>query len=333
MRTGISTFSFVGSDKNAGKTTALNFVYKKMHAEGVQNLIVSSIGINGESYDSLEVHPKPEITINAGDFFITEVHHLKGSTGLYEIKHLYSPPHFRKNFVLGKTLVNLPLILEGPNDKAGLQMIKNNLKTRFKNATLLIDGSIDRQFVAHPGISDEFYFSVLLTDRKQQRKKLAALLQPLNLKVISKNEFKFISRHIDENTKSLLFDKDGKIIHKGTEIPFCDSKLLDKLGHEKKSKLTLYLGGALSRTLYGNLSHMSNLNIILNNFTLYPGMDIMNGETIPNNIKLFHPVKVRAIFIQNAASPTSGGTIHIPALPDNIPVYNIFREDTIEIGI
>ena len=136
MRTGISTFSFVGSDKNAGKTTALNFVYKKMHAEGVQNLIVSSIGINGESYDSLEVHPKPEITINAGDFFITEVHHLKGSTGLYEIKHLYSPPHFRKNFVLGKTLVNLPLILEGPNDKAGLQMIKNNLKTRFKNATI-----------------------------------------------------------------------------------------------------------------------------------------------------------------------------------------------------
>ena len=49
----METLAFIGSDKNAGKTTVFNFVYQKMHAADTM-VCLTSIGINGEPVDTYE---------------------------------------------------------------------------------------------------------------------------------------------------------------------------------------------------------------------------------------------------------------------------------------
>ena len=114
---GLKTICFIGSDKSAGKTTAMNLVYKKIKKQNNSPIILSSIGINGESYDSLESIPKPKITIHSQDYFISEAHHLKEHLGKYKILEVFGPPHFKKNYILAKASIKFTPVLEGPNEK------------------------------------------------------------------------------------------------------------------------------------------------------------------------------------------------------------------------
>ncbi|KKS25492.1 MAG: hypothetical protein UU83_C0005G0001, partial [Candidatus Jorgensenbacteria bacterium GW2011_GWF2_41_8] len=203
------TISFIGSDKNAGKTTALNFVYQKLKKENLSlkgnrnkgnsnktnnNVVITSVGINGEEFDNYESskqykYLKPEITIYNNDLFITASYHLEQLNGHYQILHIFDRPKFNKPLVLGRMLFDSKLILEGPNEKNELLEVKKYL-LNIENITLnqlhffLIDGSIDRQFLAHPQVSDYFFFSLLLCNRPQQINKAKNLLAPLSFAIL-----------------------------------------------------------------------------------------------------------------------------------------------------
>ncbi len=332
----MKTFSFIGSDKNAGKTTALNFVYKRLwekHGTGTP-VCLTSIGINGEEIDAYEGHPKPRIRVFKDSFFVTASEHLKELTGKYEIFNCFS--EFNKLYVLGKCLADFQVVLEGPNNKQELAELKKIVNNIIPGTCLLIDGSIDRQFLAHPDISDAFYFALLVSDRKEQIQKAKDLLFSLTFRTCSENLKATLEKVRKQNTKSVLLEKDNQVLYHGNEIPALDANLKSSCMKYKNKESVLYLNGALSKSLFTFFAPFKKLKIILDNFTLYQNVSVRenHGIRFAPEILLLHNVRVNKIFVkqENQAYNTTGSTGSL-GIPRNIPVHNLFRENPYEIGI
>ncbi|OFZ49751.1 MAG: hypothetical protein A2381_18040 [Bdellovibrionales bacterium RIFOXYB1_FULL_37_110] len=320
----LHTICFIGSDKNAGKTTAFNFIYAKLGKKKI-NTILLSIGVNGEDFDSLENHIKPKIVIKKDDYFITEQNRVKGLDGLYDVVKIFSPPNFKKIYILSRAHGNLPIVLEGPNEKHEILKIKEFLGSYFDQANILLDGSIDRQFIASEEISDEFYFSLLITERLEQIKKIKNLIRPLAYEVVVPPIKSFIKKHSGDQEKTIIFDESLNIIYKGLEISFLDKNLLTQLKKNATKKIYIYLNGALTNHLWEMLSPFKNLTLILNSFT----QELISHlpQFKENSIKklLLNQVKLSGIFLREETSKKSD-----IFLPENVPVYNLFREEAFD---
>ena len=53
------SISFVGMDKNAGKTETLNYVLSRLHSFNNKSVAVTSIGIDGETIDQVTKTSNP----------------------------------------------------------------------------------------------------------------------------------------------------------------------------------------------------------------------------------------------------------------------------------
>lgn len=326
----MKTLAFIGSDKNAGKTTVFNFVYQRMHASDTMACL-TSIGINGEPIDTYEGHPKPKITIYKDSFFITAGEHLRPHTGKYETVHIFLPPHFSKTYVLAKSLLDLNLVLEGPNTQRELMEMKVLIEKVLPSCLLLVDGSIDRQFLAHPAVCDGFYFAVLVSARKQQFMKAKDFLTALAFPAYPRELGCAIEAFQTDETKSLLLGDSTRLIYHGRQIPFLDEPLKEAVKRRKGEESVLYLNGALSKSLFSYLSPFSKLKVVLDNFTLYQNVSVDEGlgRSFRPRLFLFHPVKVKSVFL-NMERERDWRRLRIP---HQIPVYNLYREDLNEIGI
>jgi hypothetical protein len=326
----VKTLSFIGSDKNAGKTTVFNFVFRKLLEDPGQDarVCLTSIGINGEEVDSYEGHPKPLISLYKDSYFVTACEHLKELTGKYEICFSFSD--FNKLYILGKCLSDFQVVLEGPNNRQELLRLKKVVADILPDSCLLIDGSIDRQFLAHPDISDGFYFALLISDRKEQVQKAQDLLYSLSFPVCSENHRLFLTKTGNQDTKTILYDQECQVLYHGSEIPSFDANLKNACMKYKNAKTYLYMNGAFSKSLYTFFTPFKNLKIILDNFTLYQNISVREnlGPRFSPEIILLHPVTVNKIFLKQDTGKTG-----FPGLPKNIPVINLFRENPHEIGI
>jgi len=323
----VITFGFLGSDKNAGKTTALGFISSRLRKQGKQ-IILTSVGINGEAYDTYEGDPKPEVFVEKGDLFITNALHLRGQIGKFQLLERYQPPMFSKTYCLCRGIIPQNWVIEGPNDRASLLLLKKNLsKYKIMDGALLLDGSIDRQFMGHPKLCDGFYFSLLVTDRDQQRTKAAQLMEPITLPSANLQIKNTILKYQDSSTRSLLIKPDGKLIYHGSQPPFMDSDLKAQCLSLKDQHGILYLSGALTEKFSDFLSPFANLLVILDNFTLYQRVNVEERKRkFRPGIALLHPLKILGIFLKEVSDKP------IP-LPKGIPTHNLFREDHDDIGI
>lgn len=324
----MKTFSFIGTDKNAGKTTVLNFVYNNLKKKGAK-LCLTSAGINGEEFDNLEGHKKPNITIHKNTFFVTSTDRLHGLHEFYKQIESFSPPEFRKHYILGKMTEDRNIVLEGPNEKNELIQLKKYIKEKISPDYLMIDGSVDRQFLGDPKVSDEFFFAILISKRKEQLKKAKDFIYSLSLKHCHKEEAAFIDKNVTNETKSLLFGKDKNIFYHGTKIPFLDTHLKEKCLKNKQTEIFLYLNGALSHSLSASLSRFKSLHIILDNFTQYQSISTKDelSKYFAPKLSVKHPIKLAKIFVREEADK------ELLALPKGIPVYNLFKDDVSGIKI
>lgn len=321
----MKTYSFIGSDKNAGKTTAFNYVYSNLYpaaARTHQDICLSSIGINGERRDSYEYKNKPRIILRPGTWFLTNGDHLRAHTGKYAAHLHLGPPDYKKDYIFACSLLSFPIILEGPNTGKEITAAKKEISSILADDSIfLIDGSIDRQFLARPEISDAIYFSVLCSRRKEQQQKTAGFLNAITLPPCSDHHRRIIDQYSANSPRWLLLDEKCHEIGQGTTLVSRDPALRKLCLKQKDRKTMLYLNGALTRSLSSFLAPFKNLEIILDNFTLYlnihtedPGKKLFRPE-----ITLYHPVRIKKIFVREE-SPFDPGL-----LPANCPVINIFR--------
>lgn len=325
----MKTLSFIGSDKNAGKTTVLNFVYGQLSRQ-IPNrspICLTSIGINGEDVDLYENRTKPGIKIFRDDYFITAGEHLAGLTGKYQTVRVFLGNHFTKPYVLGRAQMDLKLVLEGPNDKTGILSLKQHLQAVISNGIFMVDGSIDRQFLAHPQISDQIFFAVLLSARKEQQQKTKDFLYSLCLKECQNQHKVAIRQHLDEKRKSIFLNKAGELLYKSNHPPFLDGMLKKTILESRNNETILYLNGALSKSLYAYLSPFSNLTVILDNFTLYQNVSVRKTHVscFKPSLLLLQSVRLKRIFLNRETDELA------VSIPQGLKVNNLFREDIHEI--
>ncbi len=319
----MKTYCFIGSDKNAGKTTALNFIYNKMCDENSSSSIcLTSIGMNGEETDQYEGCVKPPVRLRKNGFFVTHSDHLKMHTGKYATCGSFTSPQYSRNYILAKCLTSFPVTLEGPNHGQEVVEMKKKLPELLPQVSaLLIDGSVDRQFLASPAISDMFYFSVLFSGRKQQLRKTQGFLYSLSIPQCAGSVKSWIEREKRETTRSLLFSETGETLYHGETIPFSDRHLQKMCTVMRDTICTLYVQGALTKTFHQFLAPMNRLSIILDNFTLYLNVSAQPGKKrkFGPDLYLLNPVQVKTLFIKQESDYDIG------LLPENVPVVNLFR--------
>jgi len=324
----MKTFSFIGSDKNAGKTTAFNFVHNFLRGDCQSSLrlCLTSIGLNGEKRDALGGLAKPGIVLQQGDLFVTAVQRLQPVMGRYRTLHCFGAPQFKKSYLLGECLTDFPLILEGPNEKEELKKIKQFLQEKICPDFLLIDGSIDRQFLGHPEVSDAFFFSIALSGRADKLKRAQELIACLSLKACPSRQQAFLQEEVQTRTKSLVFNEQYQVLYRGEEIPFTDHLLRKTCQDSMEKPCFLYLNGALTANLASWLAPMRKMIVILDNFTLLR----VSGEKNPQKsflptIQLRHFVPVERIFLRE---PSFDSLLKIP---DHFSVTNLYRDDLNEV--
>lgn len=326
----METYCFIGSDKNSGKTTAFNFIYGKICKQMKNSAVcITSIGINGENIDQYEGSVKPRILIRKKSFFITLDTHLKGHTGKYEMIEVFKIPDFTQTYILGRCRVAFETLLEGPNTGPELIRLKCRVASILSGESyLLIDGSIDRQFIANPIISDRVYVSVLFS-KSRPLKKTTAFLDAITLAGCNHEIAQVIGNEKRDKTKTLLLDEADRIIYHGEQAPFCDKNLCLHCMERTGVKTTLYLNGALTKSLYGFLAPLGNLTLVLDNFTYYQGACVLPGKAITFRplIQVLAPVKVGKIFVKQEMDYSG------QLLAQDLPAVNLFRGDPHEIGI
>ncbi len=326
----MKTYSFIGSDKNAGKTTALKAVYRQMQADARDaSICLTSIGINGEEADSYEGGSKPTIRLGRGSCFITHGEHLRPHTGKYEILASYRQPEFSRDYILGRCLLGFVVVLEGPNSGREILEIKKDLGLRLPTETiLLIDGSIDRQFLAQPQISDAFFFAVLFSRRPQQQQKTRDFLFSLAITPCPEETATAIRQQAETGTKSLLLDKRGLLRYRGRNMAYADQDLLQACEDCRTERCSLYLNGAFPASLQAALACYDRLEVVLNNFSQYLNISIEAARKRHFYPKLFllHPVRIKAIYIKQEGDFDPG------LLPERTQAINLFRTDRHEIA-
>lgn len=316
----MKTFAFIGSDKNAGKTTALLHIYDKLLLEK-KSVCLASTGINGEPVDTFFGHAKPEIQVRTNSFFISTAEHSAVSPTSFEILDRLNGPEFSKPYLLCKCTKDFRLILEGPNTRGEIEAMQYLIRKRIPGVTLLIDGSVDRQFLGQPSICDGFYFSILITDRVEQMQQARRLIQPLSFPGADSKTRAAIRLHKRPRTKSIVFDQQLIPRYRGGQIPFLDQQLLWEVKKKPARQTILYLNGALSRSLSEHLAGMKNLRIVLDNFTLFQTVSGLPAKRFLPEITLLQAVKVLAIYLRYETE--NHQLKDALNLPEKIPVVDL----------
>lgn len=277
---------------------------RQRHFEENASLCLSSIGINGEGIDTLDKRPKPKIMIGRGTWFVTAPEHLTKAVGRYRVRHCFSCHLFAKPYVLAQSLADMTIVLEGPNDKAAVLEMKKAVQGIQDIEVLLIDGSIDRQFLIHPDISDAIYFSLLISSHPAKQQRTLDLLRTFSLSLCSEEVGAFIRDHQNAKLKSLLFSGD-EVYYLGEQIPFLDDGLKMACLEHREEACTLYIGGALSAGLSDLLASMARFQIVLDNYSCFQNLGHKPDRYrrfLPG-LALYRKIPIRKILSSRKRSP------------------------------
>ena len=150
------SISFVGMDKNAGKTEALNYCLSRLHSFS-KSVAVTSIGIDGETLDQVTATSKPRVFVHPETLFIT-------SEKLYDQRQIVSAVENLSHYAtsLGRLVTARSksfgnVMLSGPTDTTWLKELILSLKEKCD--ICLIDGALSRKSFASPSITEAMILS------------------------------------------------------------------------------------------------------------------------------------------------------------------------------
>ena len=212
LSTKYKTLSIVGMAKNAGKTTALNYLIEEAIDEGIV-LGVTSTGRDGESQDLVTGTEKPRVYLEE-DMLVavpTLLYDL-ADAGLEVVKKTnYSTP-------IGELLICRVkdagyVQVAGPVINAEQKLLCRDMM-ELGCSLILIDGAIDRKSIASPDTSDAIILSTGAVLSRKLNKVVEETAHVVNLYRTPELEEGVIRDAITENNfddKIMLVDGDGKI--------------------------------------------------------------------------------------------------------------------------
>ena len=206
------TLSRVGMAKNAGKTTALNFLIEEAIDEGIQ-LGITSTGRDGESQDLVTGTEKPRV-------YLEEDMLVAVPTLLYDLADagLEVVKKTKYSTAIGELLICRVkdagyVQVAGPVINAEQKLLCRDM-LQLGCSLILIDGAIDRKSIASPDTSDAIILSTGAVLSRKMNKVVEETAHVVNLYRTPELEEGVIRDAITENNfdnKIMLVNGDGKI--------------------------------------------------------------------------------------------------------------------------
>lgn len=150
------SISFVGMEKNAGKTEVLNYVIKRLNDYN-KRISVTSIGIDGETLDQVTQTSKPRVFMYPDSLFVTseKLYSKKEIVSAVEKVSHYGTSLGRLVTARSKSFGNV--MLSGPTDTIRLKQLIDYMAD--KSDICLIDGALSRKSFASPSITEAMILS------------------------------------------------------------------------------------------------------------------------------------------------------------------------------
>ena len=324
------TISIVGMAKNAGKTTALNYLIEEAMDEGLV-LGITSTGRDGESTDLVTGTYKPRVFLDADTIVSvpTQLYEL-ADAGLEILKMTeYGSP-------LGPILL-CRVVTSGYVQIAGPVINANNQKMCEEMIELgaelvLIDGAIDRKSIAAPGTSDAIILStgaVLSRSMKKVIEETAHTVGLYRLPCLEDGEDKdLISEHLGEEKLMITGEGEMRLLDRTTGLGA--GKFLD--GQIDENTKYIYVPGAFTQSVVADINpkKLKNITFVLKDPTKIFIDSVVWGQLRKKGltVKVLENIQVAAVTV-NPSAPGGYAFEHEEllrgmqaAIPD-IPVIDV----------
>lgn len=246
------TLSIVGMAKNAGKTTALNYLIEEADDEGVV-LGITSTGRDGETTDVVTGTDKPRV-------FLYEDTIVSVPSQLYDLAEagleIVKKTDYRTS--IGEVLL-CRVCDSGYVQIAGPVAVADTKKMcaemfEFDCDMILIDGAIDRKSIASPETSDAIILAtgaVLSRNIKRVVSETTHIVNLYNLPVFEGGQARsLIEKHCHE--EKIMLIKDGKIEKLGLKTGLGASRFIDDAIDD--STEYVYIPGALTNSVIADIN-------------------------------------------------------------------------------
>ncbi len=152
-----NTLSIVGMAKNAGKTTALNYLIEEAMDDGVV-LGITSTGRDGESTDLVTGTDKPRVFLDTGTLVSVPVNLYDLADAGLEILKMTNYSTALGQIMLCRVAESGYVQIAGPvNTRDHKKMCREMMD--YGAEMILIDGAVDRKSIAAPDTSDAIILS------------------------------------------------------------------------------------------------------------------------------------------------------------------------------
>ncbi|ERJ12666.1 lysine 5,6-aminomutase reactivase subunit KamB [Haloplasma contractile] len=330
------TLSIIGTAKNVGKTTTLNYLLKRLYKK--KRIGLTSIGRDGESVDVVTHTKKPKIYVEAGTVVATAKQCLLKSDftkQILETTSIFTP---LGEIIIARALSEGFVDLAGPSMNSQTRVIIERMK-KYKVDLVLIDGAISRKSMADQYISDATILCTGASYSSNINKVIndtAYFVNMLTLPKLKVDHLKIeeIIRTLIEETTVSIISCDGSV--KKLPITTSLNKALYITSELDVDSRYLIIRGALSKQLLESLvakrDCFKQLTIVIKNGTKCFFDTETYNRLIKSNIDLrvINPTNLIAI-TYNPTSPYHyqfNEKLFRNELQEviNIPVYNVIRE-------
>jgi hypothetical protein len=293
------TLSIVGMAKNAGKTTALNYLIEEAMDDGVV-LGITSTGRDGESTDLVTGTDKPRVFLDVGTIVSVPVKLYDLADAGLEILRMTNYSTALGQIMLCRVAESGYVQIAGPvNTKDHKKMCQEMLA--YGAEIILIDGAIDRKSIAAPDTSDAIILStgaVLSRSIKKVVEETAHIVELYQLPALEEG-----------NVRDMILSRlemDKIMLVRGNEIEMLDlktglsaGKFLDEAIDEETD--CIYIPGALTNSVISDIhpAKMKKVEFILKDPTKI-FIDSMNWQQLRKKgftVKVLENIKVAALTV------------------------------------
>lgn len=252
LSTKYRTLSIVGMAKNAGKTTALNYLIEEAMDEGIR-LGVTSIGRDGESQDLVTGTEKPKIYLDQ-DTIVTVPTQLydMADAGMEILKKTrYSTP--MGDLLICRVADSGYVQIAGPPAAMDTKRVCEEL-FGYGCDLILIDGAIDRKAIASPETSDAIILSTGAVLSRNMKKVVEETAHLVSLYSLDELENTPARRQIEENLfqDKILLVKGDRTIALDLKTGLGGSRFIDEAIDEETEYV--YIPGAFTNSVICDIS-------------------------------------------------------------------------------
>ena len=254
--------SIVGMAKNAGKTTALNYLIEEAYDEGL-TLGITSTGRDGETVDLVTETEKPKVYLYEDTLVSVPSRLMELAEAGLEI--IQTTPYRTSlgEIYITKVKESGYVQIAGPVVSVETKKLSEEMLSLGADL-VLIDGAIDRKSVANPDSSDAVIIStgaVLSRDINKVAADTAHLVELYGLSLFNKEDIREIIEREENVDKVILVKKDGTVVKPEATSGLALGNTLNELIDENTE--VLYIPGALTAGLLAKVDMPKLRNITL----------------------------------------------------------------------